>query len=469
MLKKISKNFLYLFFSDALSHILGFIATVYIARLLEVEGFGKISYGLAFLSYALLLANPGLTTIGAREIARDHNNLKIIGKILGAGLFLALIIFLILLIGIMMVPGESNIKKIIFTYALSLFPFALLLEFVFQGREEMEYIGVGRFIQYGSYVILLLLLLKSRDRILSVPVSFFISYVCASGFLMVVFLKKYKTIKLSFSLENLHDLLKMALPVGLATLFYQLSLNLPPIVLGIFHTTIDVGNFSAGYKIIVFLLIIERVFYYLFFPIVSRQFAHTPEKLNGTFVLFSQLLFALTIPITAGGILLAPELIKIIYGGGYEQAIIILRILLLYFMIAPVNTIFGYGLVAIAQEKQFLKIVGITALLSFMLIIILGTITGGVGIGIGLSFSEFISIILMKKELSKLVKFEALRYVVKPIIAALIMAFVIILLHHIHFIVLVTLGIIIYGVIFYLLKGFSIKEFTNIRTIISQI
>ncbi|GAI71323.1 unnamed protein product, partial [marine sediment metagenome] len=66
-----------------MSSSLGFFAIVYIARTLSAEGLGIISYGMAFFTYALLFANPGLTTIGAREIAKNHNNRRIIEEILG--------------------------------------------------------------------------------------------------------------------------------------------------------------------------------------------------------------------------------------------------------------------------------------------------------------------------------------------------------------------------------------------------
>jgi O-antigen/teichoic acid export membrane protein len=65
-MKKVSRNFVSLFASDGLSRVFGFVATVCIARTLTVEGFGLIHYGLAFLTYAMLFTNPGLTTIGAR-------------------------------------------------------------------------------------------------------------------------------------------------------------------------------------------------------------------------------------------------------------------------------------------------------------------------------------------------------------------------------------------------------------------
>jgi O-antigen/teichoic acid export membrane protein len=176
-----------MFISDAASRVIGFFATVYIARLLAAEGFGLISYGLAFLSYALLFANPGLTTIGAREVAKDTHNRRIIDEILGLRIVLATVVFFVLLICIFIVPGHAVTKTVILFYALSIFPFALLLEFVFQGREEMEYIGISRIFQYGVYIIVLFILVRNSQHILMVPISFLFGYCAAAVFLIFIF------------------------------------------------------------------------------------------------------------------------------------------------------------------------------------------------------------------------------------------------------------------------------------------
>jgi len=93
-MKALPRNFLALFLSDIIGRLLGFLATVYIARLLGAQGLGLLSYGAAFLTYALLFVNPGLTTIGAREIAKDTSRQMIIADILGLRLVLTFVVFI---------------------------------------------------------------------------------------------------------------------------------------------------------------------------------------------------------------------------------------------------------------------------------------------------------------------------------------------------------------------------------------
>ncbi len=467
-MKKVSKNFLSLFLSDAASRILGFIAVVYIARTLTIEGFGFINYGLAFLTYALLFANPGLTTIGAREIAKDRSNRKIIDEILGLKFVLSGCIFLIFIIGLLLIPGHSITKKVILLYLFSLFPFALLLEFVFQGREEMEFIGISRLVQYSIYITFIFLLLKTSRDIVAVPVAFLIGYGVASVFLLLIFLRKYKSIRVKFSFRFWRKLLAMSTPVGLATILNSASLNLPPIILGVVYSKIEVGAFSAGYKVIVMLLIIERVFHYVFFPVISKQFAHAPEKLKSSFSFLTRILFALTIPLTLGGIVLAPNIISVIYGAGYESAVTIFRILLLYFLIAPINSIFGYGLVSIDKEQQFLKVITITVLLNCILIVLLGIYFRTEGVAAALFISEMVGIILMNKELKRFVQFSTLKYITKPLVCSVVMSVILYALKDMLILISLFVGLVVYVVLFFLIRGFSREDLENLRQAIVQ-
>jgi len=464
--KKNPRNFIYLTLSDAASHFLGFLATVYIARVLGAAGFGKISYALAFLNYALLFGNLGLTTIATREIARDRNNITMVGDITSLRLALAGMIFILLLVGSMVLPGDPETRMLVIVYGLCVFPFAVYLEFVFQGREEMGYLSLGRIVQYGSYVVALYLFLQNPSRILAVPAAFFVSYMLAAAFLLTVFFARGFTLPIRLLNPVFGKLLKAAVPVGMATLFYQIPLNLAPIVLGIFHSPALVGHFSAGYKVIIFLLIIERVFYYLCLPIVSRQHKENPERLPHTFAFFLRAIFSLTLPVTLGGIVLAPGIIRLIYGPGYENGALVLQILLLYFCATPVNTIFGYGLVALDRERKFLKVIALTSGLSLVSIIVLGIFLKGWGASLGLLAGELVSIFLMKRELNRVVKFPAARHFLKTLVPALAMSIILYFSSGLNIFLRGGLGVVVYAVLYYLAGGYSGKE---IRELIGMV
>ncbi len=465
-MRTLSRNFFSLFFSDILSRLLGFIATVYIARLLGAQGLGLLSYGMAFFTYALLFANPGLTTIGAREIAKDTGNRRIIEDILGLRLVLTIAVFIIFALGVYLVPGQSATKTIILTYLVSLFPLVFLLEFVFQGRQEMHFIGISRLLQYVVYVCLLYIFLKNRIDIYDVPIYFFFGYGAATLFLIAVFFVKSRSLSIGFSVRSWHKIFVMAMPVGFATIFNQVALYLPAVTLGLFYSKIEVGLYSAAYKIIAMLLIIERVFYFVFFPVISRQYRIAKDRLSRSFALLVRLLFAVTIPVTVCGIVIAGSIINFVYGAEFSDSVFVLRVLLLYFLITPVNTIFGYGLVAIDQERRFFKVITYTAIISVILVIILGYLLKAQGAAFALLFSEMIGIVLMNRQLKKYIDFSSLKQTIKPLIASLVAGLVLYVFKQGHTIILIFAGVIIYLLVFYIIRGFSLKELSDYRQIL---
>ena len=467
-MRTVPRNFISLFASDIASRLLGFVATVYIARMLGAQGLGLLAYGMAFLTYALLFANPGLTTIGAREIAKDPGKRKIIEDILGLRFVLTVIVFTLFTLGVYLVPGQQATKTVVLSYLVSLFPLIFVLEFVFQGRQEMHYVGISRLLQYSIYVFLLLIFLKSRLDIFDVPIYFFFSYVVTALFLIIVFFIKYKSLCLRFSLNAWRKLFAMAMPIGLATIFNQVALNLPVVALGILHSKVEVGFYSAGFKIVAMLLIIERVFHFVFFPVISQQYTEAREKLNRSFAFLTKLLFAITIPCAVCGIVLADKIIFFIYGAEFSGSILVFRMLLLYFLITPVNTIFGYGLVAIDQQGKFFKVITCTALVCVVLIIILGFSFKATGTAVALLCSETLSIFLMNRELKRHVKFSSIRQVIKPIIASAVAVFAVYVLRQWHVVVLVFVAVGIYVPVFYLIRGFSKKELKDLKQVFTK-
>lgn len=406
MIKQLSKNFFLLSASEGLSHFLGFVVNAYIARTLGVDGFGIINYCLAFLTYLLLFNNMGLTTLGTREVARDKNNLKIIGNIVSTRLFLTIILYFIFSIFLLLIPGNTLAKKLIVLYIITGIPNALYLEFVFQAREEMEFVGLGRIIQYASYFVLIILLLKIKEQILTVPLVYLGASVLSTLILIFIYFRKYPELRFCFNLTNLYHTFSLALPIGLATIVYQSAMNFPVIYLGIFHSEVEVGFFSAGFKIMILLLLVERMIYYLFFPILSKRARQSGEVLKKIFIIYSQLVLGITIVVAIICELFAYKIIIFIYGSHFYQATAIFRILVLYFIIAPLNTIWGYALIALNQEKKFFKVIVITALTNLILTIVLGYIFKGIGVALAIFIAEFFGLILMKQTLNSVVNFS---------------------------------------------------------------
>ncbi|MBS4015015.1 MAG: oligosaccharide flippase family protein, partial [Candidatus Latescibacteria bacterium] len=190
-----AKNFVILFIGDGLNYLLNFFAIVYLARVLEVSNFGKISFAFAFFSFGSFLTNLGLVSIGTRDIAqslktgeRSLQN-KYINNVVTLRQVLAAIIFIVLMIIALVINKPYEVKLLIMLYGLSLFPFALLLEWVFLGWEKMIYITISKLILGTSYFALVFVLIKNPEQIKTVPIIFLVSNLLTALFLVFVYLR----------------------------------------------------------------------------------------------------------------------------------------------------------------------------------------------------------------------------------------------------------------------------------------
>ena len=90
--QRIAKNTVVLLVSDIISKALGFFYVMYTARYLGAEGFGVLSFALAFTGIFGVFTDLGLQQLTVREVARNRS---LAGKYLGNIAVMKLILVII--------------------------------------------------------------------------------------------------------------------------------------------------------------------------------------------------------------------------------------------------------------------------------------------------------------------------------------------------------------------------------------
>ena len=93
-IQRIAKNTIVLGISQVTSSLLGFLFIMYTARYLGAEGFGILSFALAFTGIFGIFPDLGLGQLTVREVARDKSLAsKYLGNIAVIKVILAIIFF----------------------------------------------------------------------------------------------------------------------------------------------------------------------------------------------------------------------------------------------------------------------------------------------------------------------------------------------------------------------------------------
>ncbi len=417
-LKRPLKNTVAAAGADVLGRLLGFAATAYLARTLGTGSFGAMSIGLSVLGYLSLIASPGLHVMGMRRVAASGEpEAAWSGDLTALRATLALAAAAATGIVCMIIPGSSEQRLLIFLFACTVIPMGLSLEWYFQGRGDIVAVAVARVTVSFVYLLILLLLVTAAGDLLWTAIAFVGANIVAALFLFWLFHLRTGTLPVRWNPSGWPSLLRQSLPLGVSTALSQTVINLPIIIAGLFLTVSETGLFSASLKLIFFALMIDRVFYTLYFPVVARyqtlgaaQFAMV-TKLGLKTVLWC------TVPITVAGLWLAPFLIDLVYGAGYAAAAATLRWAFPFFLFTTMNTVLMSALYADRQETGVLFDLATGTALLAIASVVFSLLYGIEGTAAGLSLGEAATALLLSIRAERRIQAGVLR-TAAPIAAA---------------------------------------------------
>lgn len=454
-MRRIAKNILSVLGGDVLSRLLGFFAVIWLARVLGTEGFGSISFAFTFLGYALLFADPGLGTLGTREIAKTpHLSSVYLSKIISLRFLLAIAAFILIATLSLLIPGLAEVRWLIILYAASVFPYALSVEWFLRGIEDMRHIGLAAIIAYSFYLVSILLFVRSPLNIKLVPVFWFLGGLLSAIFLGFIVKQRPKTREPQLKIGNL-DILKMALPIGMGTIMTGLYFNFDITMLGFIRGTEEAGLYTAVYKLLMLLLLLDRVFSMVILPLISRYYEKSRERLEEILSKVTRIVITVVLPISAGGTLLALPITQTIYGKEYIPSFPVFQILIWILTITTIGSIYTQGLIASGQGKRYGIVMVIGTSLNIVLNLIMIPTLGIVGAAVATVCSELVMVFLMYRAFSRMVKVQILPYTIRPISASVVMCLVLYLLKGLNPGLLIFVGAIIYIFVGYLIGGIT--------------
>ena len=377
------KNYSFLASSYAASRLLTFVALVYIARRLGVQPFGQVNFALAIFTYSTLLTHFGLMTFGTREVARHPGQIQgQVTRILSLRMALTLASFLLLLVFTYLVTLDRQLKILIVLFGFSLFPTAALMDWAFKGVERMNVVGVIEIVRAIPYLALILFCVKQPSQALRIPIFYFLSTALAALLGLALFRRDYGFLRPEVDLAFCRRAMRESLPLGFAFMLLQVYYLTDTVVLGFLRGDVYVGWYSAAYKSVAFVLAVGGLFFETTFPVISRYYQQASERLP--WLLGSSLRFTLllAIPMAAGGTVLAGPILISLYGPEYRAATIAFQLLIWAVAIELIGLNWGYGLMACDGAKEYMKAVGLGAVLSVALNLALIPKLGLMGAGL---------------------------------------------------------------------------------------
>jgi O-antigen/teichoic acid export membrane protein len=421
--KRAARNAFWIFWGVALGKILEFIAIIYLARKLTVSGFGLFSFAQAILIYLLLIVDGGLSYLGVKEIAKDKTVIpKFSVNIFALKLATAIATYSGVLLITVLLPLAAELKVLIALTCLMVFPRALSAEWIFQGIERMEYLGMAKFIQQLFFLLFVLAAVQSVNALLLVPLLQLLSAALVSAILLFILLKSYSALDWGgLRVAAWPGLLASSVSLGLSAIFIQVYYNLDTIMLGFMKSPEVVGWYSAAYKLFFVLLGTIGVAATTVFPIVCGKFAQGRETARPFLEKYFHLLLLLVIPAVVLGVMCAGPALRLVFGGGYLGGQLALQLLLLTLLTIAVSGIYGtLVLIPAGRNNEFMYSVGLGALCNIGLNFILIPIFSLNGAALATLITEIIVLGAFYYWARREIRLDLPQYLPRPIAASAI-------------------------------------------------
>jgi O-antigen/teichoic acid export membrane protein len=449
-----------------ISIIFGFFYNIYTARYLGAEGFGVLSFALAFTGIFGLLGDLGLSTLAIREVARDKSlSSKYLGNITSIKLFLVIITFGVIGISINILDYPQQTINVVYIIAAStlLTNLTQIFSSMFQAYEKLEYLSIGRVINGVLMLIGAFIAIKQNLSI----VSFVSIYLFVNGIVLLysICICSWKfvlpTLRIDFIFWK--KIIKESLPFWLTSVFVIIYFRIDMVMLSLMKGDVVVGWYAASYRLIDALSFIPSVFMSVMYPVFSRYHVNSKKSLELSFEKSYRFLIIIAIPIGIGTTLLAEEIINLVYGDEYIPSVIALQILIWASVLSFINYTPATFLNSTNNQRKLMIFTSYGALLNIILNFVLIPSLSYSGAGIATVITEFVVGILMISQIRKVQNISSLLsgIIKKSLIAGSIMGVFIIMFKSYSIFVLIIPASIIYFIVLFIVRGLE-KEDLNL-------
>ena len=312
----------------------------YVCRILLPAQIGQVNFYNSIIGYISLFTCLGIPMYAVREVARERDDIVQMNRttieVLLLHTLLTLIGYVAVVILCLTVPQIKENIPLFLILSITLIFTVIGCDWFYNGIEDFKYITIRGIVVKSISVILLFLLVKSKEDLLWYGVYCVVGSIGGNVFNFIRLRKYIHKENIIFAQLHIFRHLKPAIKVFSFNVVISVYLQLNPVLLGFMKDTIAVAYFTAATKLMMMVTKISSSLGTVLMPrashLVSEGKKEEFEKLIQKSYDFT---LALTIPLVIGLICMAPYIVRVFCGSQYEDAIITSQI------IAPITLVVG--------------------------------------------------------------------------------------------------------------------------------
>ncbi|HZJ40868.1 MAG TPA: flippase [Candidatus Saccharimonadales bacterium] len=465
----IAKNTSYLTLALVMQKIISFTYFTLLARYLGPEDLGKYYFAISFTTIFAIFIDLGFVNVLTREIAKDNAKAnRFLGNVLGMKLPLAVFSMLAVFILINILHYDPLIKTLVYISGISMVLDSFTITFfsAARGFHNLKYESIS------SVVFQLIILIFGYGALILggglIPAIAAVALASLYNFIYsysVIVHKLKISVKIFYDKPIIKNIISISWPFAVFAIFQRLYTYLDSVLLAFFAGNASVGLYQIAFKIIFALQFLPMAFTASLYPAMSSYWQNDRRQLAISFERALNYLTIISWPIILGIVLLADKIV-LLFKAEFTEAVLPLQISMIALFFIFINFPVGSLLNACDRQKRNTFNMGLVTVVSVILNLILIPRFQVVGASITVLVTNILMFVLGVTVVSKIIDYHPAKNLIvfsKSLLAAgLMAAFIFFGKEHVHILILIPAGGILYFYFLYLFGGFKKDDVTGV-------
>ena len=370
----------------ALTLLSGGVLFIIISRISGPQLLGSYALALAWLMVFQGVSSFGIPEFLMREVGSYGRGAdKHVAHAMALGLGSGSIALGLMLVTVRLMGYPPYLVQVFTIASLALIPAFITsaCRSVFLALRQMHFAFCALFVEVTIAMVGSLYLLLSGYGAIALMVVLVVSKVGSASTAATLLYSRVFQIRLQLHADMLRRTARTVLTFGIGNILSLLMLRINVIMVSLWANIETVGHFAAATKIMELSLMGPWLFSQLLLSRVAHSFTAKGDRDPNRFGSWYEALFALAVPLGVGVWVFAGLILGTLFGRPFLDALWILRILMIYFLIELADTIMSVILKAAHRQRDDALCLGSNLLTNIALNLVLLPALGPFGAAIG--------------------------------------------------------------------------------------
>lgn len=349
--RTVAGNFMWLSLLQVASYVFPLITMPYLARVIGVEGFGKIAFAMAVMVWIQTIADWGFNLTATRDVAQNRDDAnkvsEIFSNVLWARCLLMGLSFVVLLLLIVAIPTFRENWEVLLVSFLIIPGHILFPDWFFQAVEKMKYITVLNVLTKLIFTLAIFVFIKEPGDYILQPLLSALGFAVSGVIALYIILRRWGYKLYAPKFGTIIETIRSSTDVFINNLAPNLYNSLSVVLLGIFSGGIANGIYDGANKFINIVCNILNALTRAFFPFLARKKEH--------FSMYVKIVLSIAVVTSAAMWFAAPWLVDILLSPEFSESVIPIRILSISLIFYVMSSAYGSCNLIINKRERVLR------------------------------------------------------------------------------------------------------------------